>query len=102
MIMITQNNNLETTDEATIAEKNYLPQVKWGNYSISQEIAITLPFVLKKSESVLPCYMTNYYALQNSRKAESSESFSVTIEEFAINDYSYMTHKDFLEMKMEL
>jgi hypothetical protein len=99
MILFTQKNNLETTDEATVSEKNYLPQVKWGNYSISQEIAITLPFELKKSESVLPCYMTNYYALQNSRKAESSESFSVTIEEFDINDYSYIATKNFLEMK---
>jgi|GEM_PF-6111044 len=99
MIMLTQNNDHETTDETTVSEKNYLPQVKWGKYSISQELAITLPFELKKSESVLPCYLTNYYALQNSRKAESSESFSVTIEEFAINDYSYMAHKDFMEMK---
>jgi hypothetical protein len=99
MIMSTQNNDHETTDETTVSEKNYLPQVKWGNYSISQELAITLPFELKKSESVLPCYLTNYYASQNSRKAESCESFSVTIEEFDINDYSYLAHKDFMEMK---
>lgn len=99
MIMSTQNNDHETTDETTVAEKNYLPHVKWGNYSISQELAITLPFELKKSESVLPCYLTNYYALENSRKAESCESFSVTIEEFDINEYSYMAHKDFMEMK---
>ena len=99
MIMVTQNNDHETTDERTVAEKNYLPDVKWGNYSISQELAITLPFELKKSESVLPCYLTNYYALENSRKAESCESFSVTIEEFEMNEYAHSAHKDFLEMK---
>ena len=99
MIMLTQNNDHETTDEITVADKNYLPNVQWGNYSISQELAITLPFKLKKSESVLPCFLTNYYALENSQKAESSESFSVTIEEFNINDYSYLANKDFLEMK---
>lgn len=99
LIIFTQNNNLEVTDEKTVAEKNYLPHVKWGNYSISQELGITLPFELKKSESVLPSYLTNYYALENSRKAESSESFSVTIEEFDVNDYSYIAHKDFMEMK---
>jgi hypothetical protein len=99
VILFIQNRNFETMNELSVLEKSYLPSVKWGNYSISQDLAITLPFELKKSESVLPCYLTNYYVLENSRKAESSESFSVTIEEFDINDYSYLAHKDFMEMK---
>ncbi len=99
MIMLTQNNDCQTTDETTVSEKNYLPQVKWANYYISQELSITLPFELKKAESILPSYMNNYYALEQSRKAESSESFSVTIEEFETNEYAHSAYKDFLEMK---
>ena len=99
VIMFTQNNEFEISEQHTQANKNYLQEVKWGNYSISQEIAITLPFELKKSESVLPCYLTNYVSVENSSKSESSESFSVTIEELEMNDNANFVHNELLSLK---
>ncbi|MEO5990523.1 MAG: hypothetical protein ABIP68_02725, partial [Ferruginibacter sp.] len=57
VIMFKQNIEFEISENAEHSNKNYLQEVKWGNYSISQEIAITLPFELKKSETVLPYYL---------------------------------------------
>ena len=72
--MFTQNNEFETSENSTKSNKNYLQEIKWGNYSISQEIAIALPFELKKSESVLPCYLTNYVSIEDRKSTRLNSS----------------------------
>ncbi len=101
VIMFSQDNGFEISEHYIQANKNYLEEIKWGNYSISQEIAITLPFELKKSETVLPNYLSNYISVESSSKSESSESFSVTIEEFDMNDNTNFVHRELLYLKDE-
>jgi len=59
---------------------NYINDVKWGTYPITQTLSLSVPFELKESESVLPSYMENYISNHKSSKAESSQSFSLTVE----------------------
>jgi hypothetical protein len=77
--------NLPVKNDAFTSEvKPYLKDVKWANYFVSPHISMTLPFELKESKSVLPGYLHNYLSHDKVSKAESSKSFSVTIEEFDI------------------
>lgn len=78
--LISENNN--KTNSTSDSYKNYLSEVKWNNYSITQSIDISLPFELKESKSILPEYLHNYLSNEKTLKSESSKSFSVTIEEF--------------------
>ncbi|MBC7694523.1 MAG: hypothetical protein H7141_03660 [Burkholderiales bacterium] len=93
-------NSPVSVNSSTNENKHYLNEVKWNNYSISQQISITLPFELKKSKSVLPEYLHNYLSYDKASKAESANSFSVTIEEFDvyeginIDEKSYLTIND--------
>jgi len=82
--------------EVSSNEKNYLNQINWSNYSITQDINITLPFELKQTESVLPCYMHNYIDAEKSMKAESSESFSVTIVDLDVSQDYPIPHSDLM------
>lgn len=87
-------------DSTNTENKPYLKDVKWNNYSVSPHISMTLPFELKESKSVLPGYLHNYLSHDKVSKAESSKSFSVTIEEFdvvedmTIDEKSYLTIND--------
>ena len=99
VIMFNQNSEFEISENTEHSNKSYLQEVKWGNYSISKEIAITLPFELKKSETVLPYYLNSYTTVEKSSKSESSESFSVTIEELQMNDNANFVHKELLSLK---
>ncbi len=74
--------NSNKSDLSNDSYKSYLKEVKWNNYSITQNIDISLPFELKESKSVLPEYLHNYLSNEKTLKSESSKSFSVTIEEF--------------------
>lgn len=82
---------IQSTDEniTTVGRKssyhasptlNYINDVKWGTYPITQTLSLSVPFELKESESVLPSYMENYISNHKSSKAESSQSFSLTVE----------------------
>ena len=75
--------------DATITFLNhpsdYLKDVKWNHYSISQDLSLILPFEVQESESILPCYMQNYIENSKSNKSESSPSFSVSIEKMEFN-----------------
>lgn len=89
-----------SSDSVNAENKPYLKDVKWTNYSVSPQISMTLPFELKESKSVLPGYLHNYLSHDKASKAESSKSFSVTIEEFdvvegmTIDEKSYLTIND--------
>jgi hypothetical protein len=95
ILLNTQNHSVIDADNST---SNYLKDVKWTNYSISQNIDITLPFELIESESVLPCHMHNYLNNEISRKAESSKSFSVTIEELDMNEDYHLGYSPLLSI----
>lgn len=98
ILLNTQNNNINFSENAT---GNYLEEVRWNNYSISQNINITLPFELKDSESILSCHMQNYLNNEKSRKAESSKSFSVTIEELDMNESYHLGYFPLLSINDE-
>ncbi len=59
---------------------DYIQDVKWGTYSITQTLSLSLPFELKKSSSVFPYTMNYFVESITSQKSESPNSFSVTIE----------------------
>lgn len=72
----------------------YLSEVHWENYAITPTLSLTVPFELKESESILPGYMHNYIDNDKCRKAESSQSFSVTIEKMKFNSYLNIENSD--------
>ena len=90
-----------TDDSATSENKPYLKDVKWANYSVSPQISMTLPFELKESKSVLPDYLHNYLSHDKVSKAESSRSFSVTIEEFDVAEDMRIDERSFLSITDE-
>jgi hypothetical protein len=96
--LLTQNQNTLYSNNQKKPEANYLNNVKWGNYSITQNLALTLPFELKESESVLPNYMHNYIENDKSRKAETSQSFSVTIEKMEFNSFYKVQDADLISV----
>ena len=96
--LLTQNQNTLYSNNQKKPEANYLNNVKWGNYSITQNLALTLPFELKESESVLPSYMHNYIENVKSRKSESSQSFSVTVEKMEFNSFYKVQDADLISV----
>jgi hypothetical protein len=80
---------------------SYLNDINWNKHSITQNLSITLPFKLKEAKSVLPEYLKNYQNNEKSLKAESSKSFSVTIEEFDINEGLNIDNETLLSIKDE-
>lgn len=80
---------------------SYLNDVNWNKHSITQNLNITLPFELKEAKSVLPEYLKNYLSNEKSLKAESSKSFSVTIEEFDTNEGLNIDNQTLLSIKDE-
>ena len=99
--LLTQNQNTLYSNNQKKPEANYLNNVKWGNYSITQNLALTLPFELKESESVLPSYMHNYIENVKSRKSESSQSFSVTVEKMEFNSFYKVQDADLISVNDE-
>ena len=99
--LLTQNQNTLYSNNQKKPEANYLNNVKWGNYSITQNLALTLPFELKESESVLPSYMHNYIENDKSRKSESSQSFSVTVEKMEFNSFYKVQNADLISVNDE-
>ncbi|MBI3519771.1 MAG: hypothetical protein HY062_10495 [Bacteroidetes bacterium] len=74
---------------------SYLDDVKWDTYPITQTLSITLPFELKESPSVLPSHMNYFIESLKSQRSESSNSFSITIEN-ATFDPSFKSRNDHL------
>ena len=77
---------------------SYLSEVKWGTYPIGQTLSLSVPFELKESESVLPCYMNNYIKNTYSRKSESSNSFSVTVEKMNFDPFYTIQNSEFVSV----
>lgn len=78
--------------------QDYLQQVKWGNYTISNDLKLTLPFELKESESIVPGYVYQYTHGVKSKKADVCNSFSVTVEEIELGDM-HMSESIFTDLK---
>jgi hypothetical protein len=83
----------------TVPVSNYLTEVKWGTYPITQTLSLSLPFELKQSESVLPCYMENYLSDHQSQKSESSQSFSVSIEKMNFDEFYKIKQEDMISVR---
>ncbi len=78
---------------------NDLSEVKWGTYPITQTLSLSVPFELKESTSILPCYMENYITNHKSSKAESSsQSFSVTVEKMNFDELYKIQNADFVSL----
>jgi len=86
----------KTAYQATSISSNYLSDVKWGTYPITQTLSLSLPFELKETSSILPVYMENYISNHKSTKAESSNSFSVTIEQMDFDEYYKIPDADLI------
>jgi hypothetical protein len=95
------NQNFENISNDKKSNANYLKEVKWVNYPITQNLSLTLPFELKESNSILPCYMHNYIDNDKCNKAESSQSFSVTIEKMKFNSYLNIENADLISINDE-
>ena len=99
LFFILTNNSVTTNYSSKNQISTCLSEVKWGNYPITQTLSLSVPFELKESESVLPCYMENYISNHKSQKAESSsQSFSVTIEKMDFDSYYRIQHSDFVSV----
>ena len=90
VIIFSQGYEFEIANNVIQKDKVQLDQIKWSNYKLPGNLAITLPFELKKSNTVLPNYMTSYLTINNSRRAETCKSFSVTIEELQMDSNNIM------------
>lgn len=103
--LLTQNNTETLSSLGRVSHlsstANYLNDVKWGNYSITQTLSLTVPFELKESNSILPCYMQNYIDNDKCRKAESSQSFSVTIQKMKFNSYLNIENANLISINDE-
>lgn len=80
---------------------NYLNELHWKNYSFGDSLSITLPFDLKHTETIIPANLTNYTHSIKSLRAESSSSFSVTIEEYELSNYFATNHFPFIDLQDE-
>lgn len=106
LVVLLIQNDLKTITAAgklsnQSSASNYLNEVKWGNYSITQNISLSLPFELKESKSLLPDYLHNYIDNDKCRKSESSRSFSVTIEEMKFNSYLNIENSNLISINDE-
>lgn len=99
--LLIQNQDYTTSSSQKNSETSYLQEVKWVNYSITKNLSLSLPFELKESESVLPCYLHNYIENDKSRKAETSQSFSVTVEKMEFNSFYKIDNADLISIKDE-
>lgn len=95
------NQSFENISGEKKSSANYLQDVKWGTYPITQTLSLTLPFELKESESILPCYIHNYIENAKSQKAESSQSFSVTIEKMKFTSYLNIENANLISVNDE-
>lgn len=95
------NQNFENISCEKKSSANYLQEVKWGTYPITQTLSLTLPFELKESNSILPCYMHNYIDNDKCNKAESSQSFSVTVEKMKFNSYLNIENANLISVNDE-
>ncbi len=77
---------------------DYSKDVNWKNYTISNDINLSLPFALKESQSVIPSYVSNHTRGVKSKKAEISNSFSVTVEEIELGDLT-LNQSTFTDIK---
>ena len=87
-------------DPANLASitQDYVQQVKWGNYTIANNLKLTLPFELKEAESIVPDYVYQYTHGVKSKKANICNSFSVTVEEIELGDM-HISESTFAELK---
>jgi hypothetical protein len=78
--------------------QDFLQQVKWGSYTVSNDLKLTIPFELKESESIMPYYAQQYTQGFKSKKTDVSNSFSVTVEEIELGDM-HINENFFTELK---
>ncbi len=78
--------------------QNYLQQVKWENHIVSTDLKLTLPFELKESPSIVPDYVYQHTHGVKSKKADISNSFSVTVEEIELGD-THINENFFTDLK---
>lgn len=76
-------------------------ETQWENYSIGDSLSITLPFSLKYCPTVISPFLAEYTHSITSRRAECSQSFSVTIEEYELSPYFATNHHDFYNLQDE-
>lgn len=80
---------------------NYLNEIHWKNYSFGDSLSITLPYDLKYTETIIPENLAHYTHSIKSLRAESSNSFSVTIEEYELSQYFATNHFPFIDLQDE-
>lgn len=93
--------SLQTNSITAPASNNYMTEVKWATYPITQTLSLCLPFQLKESESVFPCYMENYLSNHKSQRSESSQSFSVTVEKMNFDEFYKIKQEDIFSVNDE-
>lgn len=85
--------------ELTSADKTYYSDINWKNYSFGDSLSITLPFALRLSPTIISPYLSQYTHSIKSKRAESSQSFSVTIEEYELSNYFSTNHHEFYNLQ---
>lgn len=101
LLLTVEKESYKTTADNSIPTsitQDYLQQVKWGNYTVSNDLKLTLPFELKESESIVPGYVSQYTHGVKSKKADVCNSFSVTVEEIELGDM-HMSESIFTDLK---
>lgn len=78
--------------------QDYLQEVKWGNYTVANDLKLTIPFELQESESIVPPYLQQYTNGIKSKKADICNSFSITIEEIKLSDM-HLSENTFTDLK---
>ncbi len=78
-----------------------LESITWQKHTINSDLIIDLPFCVKKCESNVAPYLQCYLSNTKSFKSQSSNSFSVTIEEIELSNTFHISEKEFLNIKDE-
>lgn len=98
-VIINQQNQISLFSSSQ--NTNYLLENKWTNYTVGDGLSITLPFELKYNETIIPQELVFYSSSVKSRRAESSRSFSVTVEEYELNNLFSENHHQFKDIQDE-
>lgn len=83
------------------SKDNYLNETFWHSKLINHTIGIQLPFKAEENQTRIPHHLSHYAKSLNSYKAESSGSFSVTVEEYELSGYNSEIHKEFENIQDE-
>lgn len=86
-------------DKVTSHNNHYLSDISWNTYKFGDSLSITLPFAVRNSPTIVSPFLTHYTHSITSKRAESSESFSVTIEEYELSNYFATNHHEFYNLQ---